>query len=220
MRTTPSPLVRPVTLFTRVVFVLAALLAFIAGIQLYILTDNTAHYFAWTIAAPLSATFLGVGYWTGTALLLFAARERAWANIRLAVAPVAAFVPLMLLTTLLHLELFHFSSPDPVARVAAWAWMIVYVTVPFAVLAVLFVQLRTPGGDPPKLAPVPFGMRVLIGVNALISLVVGLLLFVSPQLLFGLWPWHLTVLTAQAIGVGFLAVFIASVQFLRENAWT
>jgi hypothetical protein len=220
MTTAPTSLVRPVTLFTRVVFILAALLAIIAGIQLYILTDDTAHYFAWTIAAPLSATFLGVGYWTGAALLLFAARERAWANIRIAVAPVVAFVPLMLVTTLLHLDLFHFSSPDPVARVAAWAWMIVYITVPFAVLAVLFVQLRTPGGDPPKLAPIPSGMRVLIGVNAVISLVVGLLLFVTPQLLFPLWPWQLTVLTAQAIGVGFLAVFAASVQFLRENAWT
>lgn len=220
MKTTPTSLVRPVTPFTRVVFILAALLAFIAGIQLYILTDDTAHYFAWTIAAPLSATFLGTGYWTGTVLLLFAARERAWANIRIAVAAVAAFVPLMLLTTLLHLNLFHFSSPDPVAQVAAWAWMIVYVLVPFAVLAVFFVQLRAPGGDPPRLAPIPPGMRVLIAVNALISLVLALVLFVAPQALFALWPWQLTPLTAQAIGVGFFSIVTASVQFLRENAWS
>jgi hypothetical protein len=220
MTTTTSSLVRPVTLFTRVVFILAALLAIIAGIQLYILTDYTDHYFAWTISQPLSATFLGTGYWTGAALLLFAARERAWANIRIAVAPVVAFVPLMLITTLLHLDRFHFSSPDPVAQVAAWAWMIVYVTVPFAVLALLLLQLRTPGGDPQKLAPIPGGMRILIGANAVISLVVGLLLFVTPQVLFPLWPWQLTVLTAQAIGVGFVAVFVASVQFLRENTWS
>lgn len=220
MTTTPTTLVRPVTLFTRVVFILAALLAIIAGIQLYILTDNTAHYFAWTIAAPLSATFLGTGYWTGTALLLFAAREHAWANIRVAVAAVAAFIPLMLLTTLLHLDLFHFRSPDPVARVATWAWMIVYVLVPFAVLAVLFVQLHTPGGDPPRLAPVPRGMRVLIAVNALISLVLALVLFVASQALFPLWPWQLTTLTAQAIGVGFFSVVAASAQFLRENSWS
>ena len=219
MITTPSSLVRPVTHFTRVVFILAALLAVIAGIQLYILTDYTDHYFAWTIAAPLSATFLGTGYWTGVVLLLFAAREHAWANIRVAVAAVAAFVPLMLLTTLLHLDLFHLSSSDPVARVAAWAWMIVYVTVPFAVLALVFLQLRTPGGDPPKLAPIPLWLRVLIGANAFISLVLGLALFVTPQALFSLWPWKLTVLTAQAIGVGFLAVFVASVQFIRENSW-
>jgi hypothetical protein len=217
---TTSSLVRPVTLFTRVVFILAALLAVIAGIQLYILTDHTDHYFAWTIAQPLSATFLGTGYWTGAALLLFAARERAWANIRIAVAAVATFVPLMLLTTLLHLDRFHLRSPDPVAQVAAWAWMIVYVSVPFAVLAILFVQLRTPGGDPPKSALLPVWIRVLIGVNALISLVLALLLFRAPEALFALWPWQLTVLTAQAIGAGFFSVVAASMQFLRENAWS
>jgi hypothetical protein len=181
MTTTVSSLVRPVTLFTRVAFILAALLAAIAGIQLYILTDNTDHYFAWTIAAPLSATFLGTGYWTGVVLLLFAARERAWANIRVAVAAVAAFVPLMLLTTVLHLDSFHLSSTDSVAQVAAWAWMIVYVTVPFAVLAVVFLRLRTPGGDPQKLAPIPLWFGGLIGANAVISLVLGLALFVTPR---------------------------------------
>jgi hypothetical protein len=41
----------------------------------------------------------------------------------------------------------------------------------------------------------------------------------DPQALFALWPWKLTVLTARAIGVGFLAVFVASVQFIRENSW-
>ena len=220
MEPTTSRLVKPVTRFTQVVFILAAILAVIAGIQLYILTDYTDHFFAWTIAQPLSATFLGAGYWTGAALLLFAARERAWANIRVAMAAVGAFVPLMLLTTLLHLDRFHINSTDLVAQVAAWAWMIVYAVVPFAVLAIVFVQLRTPGGDPPKQAAVPLGLRVLIGANAVISLVLGLALFLFPQTVFPFWPWQLTPLTARAIGSGFLAVVVASVQFIRENAWS
>jgi hypothetical protein len=215
-----SATVKPVTRFTRVVFVLAALLAIIAGIQLYILTDYTDHYFAWTIKQPLSATFLGAGYWTGAALLLFAARERAWANIRVAVAAVATFVPLMLLTTVKHLDRFHLNSLDPNARLAAWAWMIVYAAVPFAVLAIFFLQMRTPGGDPPQQAPVPVRMRILIGVNAVISLVLGLGLFLFPTALSPHWPWQLTPLAARAMGSGFLALFVASVQFIRENAWT
>ena len=216
----PTASVRPVTLFTRVVLVLAALLAIIAGIQLYILTERTDHFFAWTIAQPLSATFLGTGYWTGAALLLFAAAEGSWANIRVAVAAVAAFVPLMLITTFLHLDRFHLHSTDTFAQVAAWAWMIVYVTVPFAVLAMLWVQLRIRGGDPQKLGPLPVWIRVLLGVNALISLALALALFLAPQAVFPFWPWQLTPLTAQAIGVGFFSVVIASFQFLRENAWS
>ena len=103
--------IRPLTTFTRVVFFIAALLAIIAGIQLYILTDQTDQYFAWTIKDPLSAAFLGTGYWTGATLLLFALAERAWANIRIVIAAVAIFVPLMLLVTLLHLDRFHFNRP-------------------------------------------------------------------------------------------------------------
>jgi hypothetical protein len=203
-----------------VILVLAAGLAIIAGMHLYLLTEQTDHYFAWTIAQPLSAAFLGTGYWTGAALLLFAAAERSWANIRVAVAAVAAFVPLMLLTTFLHLDRFHLNSSDSFARVAAWAWMIVYVTVPFAVLAMLWVQLRAAGGEPQKLGPLPPGIRVLLGVNALISLALALALFFAPQALYPFWPWQLTQLSAQAIGVGFFAVVTASFQFLRENAWS
>jgi hypothetical protein len=49
MTTTTSSLVRPVTLFRRVVSILADLLAVIASVQLYIVTDHTDHCFAWTI---------------------------------------------------------------------------------------------------------------------------------------------------------------------------
>ena len=38
-------------------------LLFIAGIQLYILSEQTEIYFAWTISLPLTAAFLGAGYW-------------------------------------------------------------------------------------------------------------------------------------------------------------
>jgi hypothetical protein len=137
--------VRPVLPVTRAIFLAAAFLAALAGIQLYILTARTDHFFAWTIANPLSAAFIGAGYWTGAVLLLLSVRERAWANVRIAMAAVAPFVPLMLLTTLLHLDKFHFQSSAPNARIAAWAWMIVYLVVPFAVIAVYAVQLRLPG---------------------------------------------------------------------------
>lgn len=127
---------------------------------------------------------------------------------------------MMLLATLLHLDRFHLNSPDLNAQVAAWAWLIVYIAVPFILLTVLFVQLRTPGGDPPKMAEIPQRIRLLIGVNAAISLVVGLALFFIPESVFPLWPWQLTPLTAQGIGAGFFAVVAASVQFLRENSWS
>jgi hypothetical protein len=216
---TASPIVKPVTLLTRLILILAALLAIIAGIQLYVFTDFTATWFTWTIAAPLSATFIGAGCWTGAILLLLSARERAWANTRIALAAVAAFVPLMLLTTLLHLDRFHLGSDTPTARIAAWAWLIVYLVVPFLVLAILAVQAIVPGADPARLAPVSPWLRALLGSNAAIAFVLGLALFLLPDAMTPLWAWPLTPLTGRAIGAGFLTMTAASVWFLRENDW-
>jgi len=49
------------------------------------------------------------------------------------VAAIAAFVPLMTLTTVLHLDKFHLSGDDMDALVAGWAWLLVYAVVPFVV---------------------------------------------------------------------------------------
>ena len=41
----------------------AAVLVLLAGLQLFVFTGRTGAFFAWTIANPLAAAFLGAGYW-------------------------------------------------------------------------------------------------------------------------------------------------------------
>ena len=217
--TTDIPAVKPVLPITRAVFTLSIILAGIAGVQLYVLADRTDRYFAWTIGNPLSAAFLGGGFWAGTLLLLFSMRESAWANVRVAMAAVLTFVPFITLTTFMHLSPFHFHSHDVGPRVAAWAWLAVYVVVPFAILAFVVLQIRARGGDPVRIAPVPLWIRLLLGVNAAVSLVIGLTLFMVSDRLFSLWPWQLTTLTAQTTGTVFLTIAIASFWFLQEKDW-
>jgi hypothetical protein len=219
MSADPQAQIRPVLPFTRLVFIISIVLAAIAGVQLYILTDRTDRYFAWTIGNPLSATFLGGGFWTGTLLLLFALREDAWANIRVALAAVVTFVPVLLLSTLLHLDVFHFHSSRLGAQVAAWAWLIVYIVVPFFIVALLILQLRAAGGDPAAGGPLPRWLAALLGVSAAAALAVGLLLVLIPTQLFSVWPWQLTKLTAQVVGAGFLSIAVATFWFMRENSW-
>ncbi len=219
MNPVPTAPIRTVLPFTRAVFLLSVLLAGIAGVQLYVLADRTDRYFAWTIGNPLSAAFLGTGFWAGTLLLVFSIRERAWANVRVAMAAVVTFVPLVVATTFMHLGPFHLHSSDLGARIAAWAWIVVYTVVPFAILAFIVLQLRAPGGDPPVASGVPLWIRALLTVNGITSLLVGVALMLVPERLFAYWPWQLTVLTAQTTGSGFLAIAVASLWFVRENAW-
>jgi hypothetical protein len=60
----------------RRLFVVTAALVTVIAVQLFVLTEQTESYFAWTIAVPLSAAWLGAGYCSGIALLGLAARER------------------------------------------------------------------------------------------------------------------------------------------------
>jgi hypothetical protein len=72
----------------------AGALVFLAGFQLFILTGQTDLYFAWTIQPPLTAAFLGAGYFPSFLLEVLAAREREWARTRIAVPAIFTFTTL------------------------------------------------------------------------------------------------------------------------------
>lgn len=57
--------IRSLTPSMRWLLLIGSLLAFIAGLQLFVLSEQTSHFFAWTIDVPLTAAFLGAIYWAG-----------------------------------------------------------------------------------------------------------------------------------------------------------
>jgi hypothetical protein len=198
-------------------FLIDTLLVLLAGVQLYILTGQTERFFAWTIASPLTAAFLGAAYFASVPLVLDASRQTIWARARMAVPGVFVFTTLTLVATLLHLDKFHLSSPNIMARLAAWVWLAVYLSVPVWLVVIGFIQMRVPGSEPPRLAPLPGWLRVLLGVQAGVLLLVGLGLFIAPTA--GFWPWALTPLTGRAVGAWCAGIGIIAGQMAWENDW-
>ena len=90
----------------RWVFGVGSVLVTAAGVQLFVLTDHTTRYFAWTISSGLSAAFLGAFYFTALVLASGSARQAEWARARVGVFGVWLFVTLTLVATLLHLDKF------------------------------------------------------------------------------------------------------------------
>jgi len=202
----------------RILLTIAGGLVFLAGLQLFVFPERTGEFFAWTIDVPLTAAFLGAGYWASVALEWLAARERLWANARIAVPSVFVFTSLTLVATLIHLDLFHLdSSIDLSTRLATWAWIAIYASVP-VFLVVLFVkQMRLPGDDPPSAFAMPRAMALVLSVHAILLPAMGAYLFVAPDSAMSLWPWSLTPLTGRAVGAWVLSLGVAAAHALWEN---
>jgi len=195
----------------------ASALVFLAGFQLTVFTEQTGTYFAWTIARTLTGAFLGASYWAAVPVEVIAARQSTWASARVAVPAIWLFTALTLVATLLHFDQFHFSSTTPSAQGAAWFWLAIYAGVPVAMLIIWMLQLRAPGGDPPRGPPAPMWMRIAVLGQGVGMLVVGVGLFLAPDVVKQVWPWGLTPLTARAIGAWLIGIGFAAFHAGREN---
>jgi hypothetical protein len=209
--------VKLLTKAMRRMLIAASILVFAAGIPLFLLSSRTETTFAWTIKPSLTAAFLGAGYWGSFVLEFLAAREGVWARARGAVAPVLTFTVLTLVATLIHLGKFHFHSSSTGARFSTWGWLVVYAIVPPVMTALLVRQIRIPGVDPPREAPLPMMLRLVLAAQAVVMLLVGALLFVAPSTTKGLWPWALTPLTARAVAAWLLGIGLAAGWVVFEN---
>ena len=196
----------------------AGFLVLLAGSTLFILTEKTESFFAWTIDLPLTAAFLGAGYWSSVAFEWLAARERAWIYARIAVPSVFVFTTLTLIATLIHLELFHLGSSFPFrAQAIAWAWIAIYASVPVAMAWLWATQSRAPGRDPAPTALLPRAIRTMLVFHATAMLPLGAYLFLLPERALSLWPWALTPLTGRAVGAWVFSVGVTAAQAAREN---
>src|SRR2546422_9404429 len=213
----PSPSVRPLITPMRWLLYAASVLVFLAGLQLTVFTEQTDTYFAWFVSPPITAAFLGAAYWAAVPVEVLAAREATWARARMAVPGIWLFTTLPLIVTLVHFDRFHFSSPTSSAQAAAWFWLGIYAGVPFAMLVIGLLQLRTPGGDPPRGPPAPMWMRIAVLVQGGGMLAVGVGLLLVPTIVGSAWPWTLTPLTGRAIGAWFVGIGFAAFHANREN---
>src|SRR5262249_24038784 len=75
---TSSSSIKNVIVGMRWLFIAEGILAVIAGFQLFVLTNQTDRFFAWTVSPALTAAFFGATYWPGAVMAFIAARKRVW----------------------------------------------------------------------------------------------------------------------------------------------
>jgi hypothetical protein len=193
-----SPIVAPVT-------------RFLLGVPVFLLPTQTDEYFAWTIAVPLTAVFIGACYWASALLAMIASRRLLWSQTRISMAVALVFAPLITAATFIHLDLFHTDKPIGII------WVIAYGIYPVMLALVMYRQLKIPGGDPPRAEPLAAWVRAILGVQAIVMVPLGIGLWVAPGTFDDLWPWPLTDLTSQVCGAWVLALGVFAAGVLYEN---
>jgi hypothetical protein len=184
----------------------------IAGFQLVVLTGRTEDFFAWTIDPPLTAAFLGAGYWSSAILEFGSARRREWSGARLAMPTVLFFTTITLVLSLVHIDKFHTDS------VFGIAWLVVYAAFPVSMATILFLQVRVAGPDEPRRSSLPSWVRLALAVQAVVMFALGAALYAAPVDAAALWPWPLTPLTGRAVGAWLLGTGFIAAHVAIENA--
>jgi hypothetical protein len=130
------------------------------------------------------------------------------------VLTIFVFVVLTLAATLLHINRMHFDDDfgglELLAKAAAWFWLAVYVVVPVAMAVLLVRQERAPGEDPPPRHPVPVGLRIPLGLESALLLVVGVLIYARPTTAASVWPWEMLPFTARVVAAWLVAFGLAT----------
>ena len=204
---------RPMTPGVRAGLVAIASVIFWLGLSLFVFPGETDTLFAWTIDPPLTAAFLGASYWASTTLAVACASEREWVCGRGFAAPYLIAGVVLLWVTLVHIDRFHMDE------VTGWAWLVLYAIFPPAVLVLLVRQVRLPGGEPERGAPIPRALVVALGAFGTALAGLGVALIVAPADAAALWPWPLTPLTGRAVGTFVLAQGVLALTVCREGDW-
>ncbi|MET1044840.1 MAG: hypothetical protein ABWX59_12075 [Microbacteriaceae bacterium] len=186
-----------------------------AVILLYILANQTAELFAWTIDPPLTAMFLASAYIGGIWFFAQVLVQRVWHRVAYGFPAVVVFAALLAASTLLHWDRFHHGHPSFIT------WVTLYVTTPILALVAYLMNRRQDTGEPEaRDYLIPTVWRMLLALIGLAALVTGLLMFFFPALVQPIWAWNLTPLTTRVVGAILTLPGMVNLWLFRDARWS
>jgi hypothetical protein len=197
----------------RATLLVAAALLLLAGVSTFVFADRTDDLFAWTIQPPLTAAFMGAGYWATIALVVLAARAPTWEHARIAFPSTTLFALLVLGATALHFDRFHQGRP------ITWAWIAIYIAVPVLLAFFGLREARRKGHRLVRTARMPLWALVLLGTQAAVMVPLGVALFAAPETFDMVWPWPLTPLTGRVVGAWLVGLGLGAAHSALERDW-
>jgi hypothetical protein len=204
------PPTRPLSRGLRRLLLAAAVLDLLAGTQASILSAHTGLFFAWPIASPLTAAFVGASFWAAGVLIYWSSRQETFVRARVTVPAIAVVVTTLLIATVRHLDTFLVSPLGPL-------WIEIYVLIGPIVAVVLALQLAVPGRDHHSGRRLPPGLRLGLAAQGTLMLAAGATLFFAPGQAHAIWPWAVNELSSQTIGGWLLGIGVTAAYVVLHD---
>ena len=179
-------------------------LAFLGGTQVALLSEHTEKYWAWTIALPISAIFIGASFLATSVLFAWGLQQREWIRVR-AVVSGGPFVTVgLLVATLHHVDEFH--------GAVGVIWVEAYVFAVPAFFGAPCTSSRSPGATGRSQTGCRAGCAARSGPG--VAMLPRRAAVRPPSQAGDVWPWPLAPLAAEAtaawlLGIGGSAAYIA-----------
>jgi hypothetical protein len=201
--------------FTKFVAVLLGSVVLFAFIVLYFFPTRTKQLFAWPIAPPMTAMFMGASYANGAIFFACVLFGRSWHRVWAPHVGVFVFATLLLIATFLHWDRFTHGHP------VFYIWVLIYVVAPILTPIALLTNWREDQGQPDERdAIVPLVLRVIWLIPGILFLIAALYAFIKPTWLIPMWPWKGTPLTMRVIVSFYSMLGVAVVAVFREPRWS
>jgi hypothetical protein len=201
--------------FTKFVAALLGLVVLFAFGVLYFFPTRTKQLFAWPIAPPMTAMFIGASYVNGVIFFASVLLGRKWHRIWAPHVGVFLFATLLLIATYLHWDKFTHSHP------VFWIWVFIYLVAPILTPIALFTNRKE---DPNTFdsydARVPLALRVVWLIPGVLFLLIAIYAFINPALLIPYWPWKATPLTMRVMMSFYSMLGVAVITVLGEARWS
>ena len=186
-----------------------------AFLVLYGLPSQTTTYFAWTIRPEMTPIVMGAGYGAGVYFFYRVSTVDEWHTVAPVFLGIATFTWLMAIATVLHWENFNHS------HFTFDLWVFLYAVTPVLIPAIWALNQRTePGELEGGELRLPQAVRVLGGALGAIVTASAVVLFITPELMVGVWPWTVSPFTARILAGWFALFGVVNGVVVLDSRWS
>lgn len=179
-----------------------------AAAGMYTFPSLVIPFWPWALT-PFNAFFVGATYFGAWIPLFIFAWVGRWNPGRVVLPMIGVFTLYVLIISLIAPGSYLWD------RFGTYVWWALYIILPISSFVHLWLYRSW---APVAASATPGTLKTLFGIQALVSLVIGLGLFISPLGTTTWWPWPIDEFNGRVYGAAFLTLATGSIVLFRSSS--